>query len=436
MIRTVWDLRSFLEHHAPDQPEYHQAVLAWFDHIKDDLDDDHLKDGLIERMITPDRIISFKVVWRDDRGRARLNRAWRVQHSQTIGPYKGGLRFHPHVNASVLKFLAFEQTAKNILTGLFLGGAKGGMDIDPRELSMGEQERVCTAFMTELHKYIGQYTDIPAGDIGVDAGMISTLQKTFSQVTGRFDGTLTGKWVCAGGSQGRDEATGYGCVYFLRHVLDDHHDDLEGKAVAISGAGNVATHAAEKALALGAKVISLSNSVGTLHSPKGLSPEDLERTKHNRLEQLELKNATFHKGQTPWSLPCDIAMPCATQNELDHEDAKALSQGPCRVIVEGANMPLTDQATEYCKDAGLVIAPGKAANAGGVAVSGLERAQNTTGKPWSRQHVDQALQDVMTEIHERCTRHIHRSGGRYDYSRGADRSAFRQWSTVLMTQGV
>jgi len=444
---TAADLERFMHwvrERSPNEPEFHQAVeevagdlLPVVQHAPE------LRDAaILERLIEPDRIISFKVVWDDDDGRVRVNRGYRVQFNGAIGPYKGGLRFHPNVNLSTLKFLGFEQTFKNALTGLPLGGAKGGADLDPSGCSPQAIQRFCRAFMIELHRHIGPDVDVPAGDINVGPREIGWLFGAYRKLTNEFEGALTGKGLSFGGSARRIEATGNGLVYFVCRMLGAHDVGMEGLTVAISGAGNVATHAAEKALSLGAKVVSLSDSRGTLYDGDGLTDEKLARVrelKSTRGGSLETYTQEFggewRAGAKPWAIACDIALPCATQNELDADDARTLVAQGCRAVGEGANMPTTREGRTVLDEAGVLFAPGKAANAGGVAVSGLEISQNRSAKPLDAETVQRELNAIMGEIHDQCVEAGRRDDGRIDYARGANVAAFRKVAQAMLAQG-
>ncbi len=406
---------------------------------------------ILERMTEPDRIVSFRVSWETDDGMIRANRAWRVQFNNSIGPYKGGLRFHPTVNESILKFLGFEQTFKNALTGLPMGGAKGGSNFNPRGKSDREVMRFCQSLMIELQRHIGENTDVPAGDIGVGGREISYLFGMYKRLSNRFVGTLTGKGLGFGGSHVRTEATGYGCVYFVEKMLVHHGDELAGRTVAISGSGNVAIYAAEKAIELGAKVVTLSDSDGFIHdrgeSAGGIDHERLEWVKELKAKRRgriaeyadEFPTATFHKGRSPWraGVKCDIALPCATQDEIDEADAKRMIKAGVRVVAEGANMPCTAAAVEAFQSASVLFAPGKAANAGGVAVSGLEQSQNALRLSWSREQVDERLRGIVDDIHLQCVREgedARRS--RVDYAKGANLAGFRKVADAMLAYGV
>lgn len=444
MIDNKKDLRTYLDSFHQGHTEFHQSVLTWYDDIKEyyHANKECSEENILERMIEPDRVIRFRVSWRDDSGRVRVNRGWRVQHSNCMGPYKGGLRFHPTVNESILKFLAFEQTFKNALTGLPMGGGKGGVDISLKQLSIGERERVCHAFMNELYRHIGEETDIPAGDIGVSAKEIGFLYGQYVKLTNKVTGSLTGKGLSFGGSSGRQEATGYGCIYFLECMLAAHDMELADKTIAISGAGNVAFFTAEKALQKGAKVVTLSDSDGLLHCKDGIDESLLEKIRtikverHGSLSEIKSKRVEFHKNKTPWHIPCDIAIPCATQNELDEAAAKQLVKNKVSIIVEGANMPLTSKAEQVFKKANVMVAPSKAANAGGVAVSGFERTQNAQHMSWPIEKVDERLQDIMEEIHTACTEDINKYRGVYNYGKGANLTAFKINAKAIIALGA
>lgn len=397
---------------------------------------------VLERLTEPERLVSFRVTWEDDGGRVRVNRGWRVQFSSVIGPCKGGLRFHPTVSASVLKFLGFEQVFKNSLTGLSLGGAKGGADFDPKGRSDAEVRRFCCAFMDELFRHIGPDTDVPAGDIGVGSREIGLLFGRYRRLANAFNGVLTGKGPGYGGSHVRTEATGYGLVYFVEHMLEEAGEGLEGKRVAVSGAGNVAIYAAEKLIELGARPVTMSDSSGFVHDPDGLDAEklafvkDLKEVRRGRISEYaeKFRGATFAEG-TPWGVEADVALPCATQNELGPEDAERLIGNGVVAVAEGANMPTQAKAVGALRESGVLFAPGKAANAGGVAVSGLEMAQNSARLTWSRQEVDVRLREIMREIHGRCVEHGG-GGDRVDYVRGANVGGFVKVADAMLAQGL
>lgn len=400
---------------------------------------------ILARLSEPDRMIEFRVTWTDDTGKIQINRGWRVQHSNAVGPYKGGLRFHPSVTPSVLKFLAYEQTFKNALTGLNLGGAKGGSDFDPKGRSEQEVMRFCHAFMAELQHYIGPYRDIPAGDIGVGTREIGFLFAAWKQNNRDFSGMITGKSLCIGGSELRVEATGYGLVYFLCAMLGVVNEDIAGKRIAISGMGNVALHTARKACALGGRVVSMSDRGGLMEAPDGMNVAALDWIMDRKSAREDVTNPpsylgiTYRPGCKPWGIECDAALPCATQNEINADAARALTESGCRFLAEGANMPLTSEAQEIVRQAGIQFAPGKAANAGGVAVSGLEMAQNATFRPRSTEDIDQTLREIMTRLHatlraEGCRDETH--ADLFDYRRAANRSAYRRVAEALLDHGV
>ncbi len=429
----------------PGESEFYQAVdefvstvMPWYlDHPE------YRQASLLERMTEPDRIISFRVTWEADDGTVHTNRAWRVQFNNDLGPYKGGLRFHPTVNQSVLKFLGFEQIFKNALTGLPMGGAKGGANFNPKGKSDREIMRFCHTLMSELQRYIGEDIDVPAGDIGVGSREIGYLFGKYNQLQNRWSGALTGKSVDYGGSLIRKEATGYGCIYFCEQMLNHHNHTLLGKHIAISGSGNVAIYAAEKALEQGAKVISLSDSGGTLHFTDGLSREQLafvkgvKEQRHGRCVEVAqaYENVEFYADKRPWDLTCDVAMPCATQNELDLEDAMALSRNGVIAICEGANMPLTSKALDFVRETPIIYAPGKAANAGGVAVSGLEQSQNSIRVSWPRDQVDARLLSIVKSIHNQCVE-CGTTNGAVDYLLGANVAGISKVAKATFAYGI
>jgi len=443
------DLACFmkgLEKRNPGEPEFHQAVHEVAETLFPYLEANpkYREARILERMTEPDRIISFRVTWQDDEGNIRVNRAFRVQFNNSIGPYKGGLRFHPSVNLSILKFLGFEQTFKNSLTGLPMGGAKGGSNFNPKGKSDREIMRFCQALMTELHQYIGENTDVPAGDIGVGAREISYLFGQYKRLRNEFTGTLTGKGLSFGGSLVRKEATGYGCVYFAENILNHINESVKGKRVAISGSGNVALYAAEKVIELGGKVLTLSDSSGFIHDAEGITQEKLEIIKQiKEIDRARISiylehvpSAEFHEGKTPWSTPVDIALPCATQNELHLEDAKTLVSHGLIAVAEGANMPTSAEAVEYFIQHKIHFAPGKAANAGGVAVSGLEQSQNALRLSWSREEVDTKLKTIMKEIHERCVTHGTVDDQFVNYVQGANIAGFIKVADAMLAYGA
>jgi glutamate dehydrogenase (NADP+) len=429
-----------------NEPEFMQAVTEVAETVipyivKHDI---YYGQNILLRMAEPERVLSFRVAWIDDNEEIQVNRGYRVQMNSAIGPYKGGLRFHPSVNLSVLKFLAFEQTFKNSLTTLPMGGGKGGSDFNPKGRSDTEVMRFCQSFMTELYSHIGPNRDVPAGDIGVGSREIGYLFGQYKRLKNEFTGVLTGKGASFGGSLIRPEATGYGVVYFTEQMLKYKNDGLKGKKITISGSGNVAQFATEKCIQLGAKVISLSDSSGYIHDPEGIDEEklafimDLKNVKRGRIVSYTKKypKASFHAGETPWKLPCDIALPCATQNELDERDAKILIANGCFCIGEGANMPCTPEAIELFKINKLLFAPGKASNAGGVAVSGLEMAQNSLRYSWTREEVNKRLQSIMVDIHESCLQYGKDKNGNVDYVKGANIAGFVKVADAMLAQGV
>jgi len=435
---------SFIDYVAarnPNQPEYLQAVKEVAEDVIPYIEKhatDLIACKLFERITEPERTISFRVVWLDDSNQVQINRGYRVQMNSALGPYKGGLRFSPTVNLSVLKFLAFEQTFKNSLTGLPLGAGKGGADFDPRDKSDSEIMRFCQSFMTELYRHIGAETDVPAGDIGVGEREIGYLFGQYKRIRNNFTGVLTGKGPAWGGSFIRPEATGFGLLYFVERMLYEMQDSLKGKTVAISGAGNVAYYAALKAISLGAKVITISNSNGTIYDEHGFSQEKLDYVnslKRNLQEYTSRFPAEYHAGKKPWQFGCDIALPCATQNELDEQDVKQLVKDGCICIAEGANMPCTELAVKAIMKAKILYAPGKAANAGGVAVSGLEMSQNRIGQQWATDKVDSRLKKIMQEIHDTCVHYGKDKNGVINYMKGANIGGFVKVATAMKAQG-
>ena len=441
------DLNVFmngLEKRNPNEKEFHQAVYEVAEAVIPFINENprYIEARILERLTEPDRAVSFRVVWEDDKGHFRTNRGYRVQFSNAIGPYKGGLRFHPSVNLSVLKFLGFEQIFKNALTTLPMGAGKGGADFNPKGKSDAEVMRFCQAFMTELQKYIGSHVDVPAGDIGVGAREISYMFAQYKRITGEFQGVLTGKGLNFGGSLVRTEATGYGLVYFGREMLVANKMDYEGQKVVVSGSGNVAQFAAEKVFQLGGKVVSLSDSGGSIYYPDGLSHEhlewvkDLKNNKRGRIKEFTDEfGGEYLEGKTPFTLPCDIALPCATQNELHTQEAKALIDNGCKMVAEGANMPTTIDAIKLFQGAGLLYAPGKASNAGGVAVSGLEMTQNSMRISWTREELDQKLQGIMTKIHDQCSEFGGEKKG-VNYVKGANVAGFQKVADTLISYGI
>ena len=435
--------QEYLENYHPHAEEFHQAVKEVCDDIAEEYEssDDYAEWNIIERLIEPDRIIKFRVSWEDDKGKVHVNRAWRVQFHNLLGAYKGGLRFHPTVNESVLKFLGFEQCFKNALTGLPMGGAKGGSDFNPKGKSQREIMRFCQSFMRELYRHIGPDTDVPAGDINVSSNEIGFMFGEYLRINNRWEGVLTGKTPGFGGSCGREEATGYGVIYFLREMLQAHDDSLDDKRILISGSGNVALHAAEKAIGEGAVVLTVSDSGGTLYFKDGMTEKELNSIKSLKLDDKgrleEASVGDYQEDKKPWAIEnADIALPCATQNELDDKDAETLLSNEVRILCEGANMPLTDGARKQFLNANALYGPAKAANAGGVAVSGLERSQNAELTTWPISRVDEELNRIMKEIHERCIQHVEKKDGIYPYSRGANIYGFKKLAGAMIAHGV
>jgi glutamate dehydrogenase (NADP+) len=430
----------------PHEPEFLQAVLEVAEAVIPYIHKNEIYKGkhILSRMVEPERVIMFRVSWVDDKGEIHVNRGYRIQMNSAIGPYKGGLRFHSSVNLSILKFLAFEQVFKNSLTTLPMGGGKGGSDFDPKGKSDDEIMRFCHAFMGELFRHIGHNTDVPAGDIGVGAREIGFLFGMYKKISNNFTGVLTGKGLTWGGSLIRPEATGYGNVYFAQFMLAAKGASFEGKTVAVSGSGNVAQYAAEKALHLGAKVVTLSDSSGTIYDEDGIDAEKLKHVMYLKNEKRariseyleKYPSAKFLKGERPWSVKCDIALPCATQNELSGEDAKQLLNNGCICVSEGANMPSTPEAITEFHKAKIMFAPGKASNAGGVATSGLEMTQNSLRFRWSRVEVDQKLQEIMEDIHDSCIEYGTQDDGYVDYVKGANVAGFVKVADAMLAQGV
>ena len=444
--QTLDQFMSGLEKRNPDQPEFHQAVKE----VMADLlpfvkeNPEYCETLILERLTEPDRVISFRVTWEADDGSIRVNRGWRVQFNNSIGPYKGGLRFHPSVTESVLKFLGFEQILKNSLTGLPMGGGKGGSNFNPKDKSDREVMRFCQAFMTELHRHIGPNTDIPAGDIGVGSREVSYLFGQYKRLANEFTGTITGKSLEFGGSLGRKEATGYGCVYFLTHMLEHAGEDIKDKTIAVSGSGNVAIYAIEKATELGGKVVTASDSGGFIHDPDGIDTEklafikDLKEVKRGRISEYVDKypNATFSEGR-PWSVAVDIALPCATQNEINEEEAETLIKNGILAVSEGANMPTELPGIHAFKKAKVLFGPAKAANAGGVAVSGLEQSQNALRLSWSKEEVDERLHGIMNDIHSKCVQYGQSEGEKFvDYVKGANVAGFIKVAKAMNAYGT
>lgn len=430
---------------SPNEPEFHQAVHEVVDKVAPVIDAraEYAEARILERMVEPDRAITFRVSWEDDDGVVQVNRGYRIQFNNALGPYKGGLRFDPTVNYSILKFLGFEQALKNALTTLPMGGAKGGANFDPKGRSDREVMRFCQALMTELHRHIGKDVDVPAGDIGVGTREIGFLFGQYKRTENEWAGVMTGKGIAFGGSLIRTEATGFGCVYFAREMLRHRGDGLEGKTCVVSGSGNVAQYAAQKLMDLGAKVVTMSDRGGTIHDPEGLDDErlqriiDLKTVEHGELaDVVDELDVEYLEGKGPWAIPCDLAFPCATQNEIDEAAAKTLIDQGCRGIVEGANMPVDYDASKALEAARVLHAPGKAANAGGVAISGLEMTQNAMRVRWKREEVDERLQAIMANIHEQCLEHGATEEAWVDYVRGANVAGFLKVADAMLAYGV
>ncbi|MDR2852742.1 MAG: NADP-specific glutamate dehydrogenase [Burkholderiaceae bacterium] len=427
------------------QPEYLQAITEVMQSLWPFIEKNprYAEHNLVDRLADPDRIIIFRINWVDDHGQVCTNRGYRIQHSQALGPYKGGLRFHPSVNLSVLKFLAFEQTFKNALTTLPMGGAKGGSDFDPKGKSDGEIMRFCQAFAMELFRHVGSDTDVPAGDIGVGGREVGYIAGMVKKLTNRADCVFTGKGLSYGGSLIRPEATGYGTVYFVQEMLKRKNRTLEGMRVSVSGSGNVAQYAVEKAMALGAKVVTVSDSSGTVHDKDGFTPEKLavlmevKNIEYGRVsEYAQRTGAQFIAGATPWHIPVDVALPCATQNELHGPDAETLVKNGVLCVAEGANMPSTLHAVKVFEDARVLYAPGKASNAGGVATSGLEMSQNALRLSWTREEVDARLHRIMESIHAACIKHGTEPDGHINYVNGANIAGFVKVADAMIEQGI
>lgn len=429
----------------PGQLEFHQAVREFVETVMPFVmaHPEYVKARILERMTEPDRMILFRVCWEDDEGNVRVNRAWRVQFNNSIGPYKGGMRFHPSVTSSILKFLAFEQCFKNALTTLPMGGGKGGSNFNPKGKSDREVMRFCQSLMVELHRHIGAHVDVPAGDIGVGAREISYMFGYYKRLENRFEGILTGKGLAFGGSLVRTEATGYGTVFFLQNMLHRVDEDLDGKVASVSGSGNVALYTIEKLIQLGAKVITASDSGGFIHDPDGIDAEkwewlrDLKENRRGRISEYAKEfGATYHEGQRPWYVPCDIAIPCATQNELTGDDARELVKNGVQAVVEGANMPTTLDGVNTFLGGRILYAQGKASNAGGVAVSGLEQSQNSLRISWSREEVESRLHHIMHKIHDQCVEYG-RDGDQYvNYVAGANIAGFKKVADAMLAYGI
>ena len=443
MEENVRQFLSWVKESNPGESEFLQAVEEVAEAVLPIMDDHprfkNMK--ILERMVEPERVITFRVPWLDDNGNIQVNRGYRIEMNSAIGPYKGGLRFHPSVNLSILKFLAFEQVFKNALTTLPMGGGKGGSNFDPKGKSDNEIMKFCQSFMTELCRHIGPNTDVPAGDIGVGGREIGYMFGQYKRIRNEFTGVLTGKGMSWGGSLIRPEATGYGTVYFAQNMLATKGDNFEGKDVVISGAGNVAQYACQKAVELGAKVVTLSDSSGYIYDKEGIDSEklafimNLKNVKRGRIkEYAEKYDCEFHEGR-PWGVKCDIALPCATQNELNETEAKLLVENGCLLVSEGANMPSTPEAITVFQQAKILFAPGKASNAGGVATSGLEMSQNSLRMNWTREEVDQKLKKIMNDIHESCEKYG-REGNYIDYVKGANIAGFVKVADAMLEQGL
>jgi glutamate dehydrogenase (NADP+) len=446
MEQNVKDFLELVSKRNQNEPEFMQAVREVAETVIPFIEKNKkYQDAmLLERMVEPERVIMFRVPWIDDKGKTQVNRGFRIQMNSAIGPYKGGIRFHPSVNLSILKFLAFEQTFKNSLTTLPMGGGKGGADFDPKGKSDNEVMRFCQSFMTELQRHIGADTDVPAGDIGVGGREVGYMFGQYKRLRNEFTGVLTGKGLSYGGSLIRPEATGYGNVYFAQNMLKLKGQDMEGKTVIVSGSGNVAQYCAEKALTLGAKVVAMSDSGGYILDEEGINPDklqfimDLKNIKRGRISDYvdEYPNAKYFEGETPWSVKCDMAFPCATQNELDKDDAKKLIDNGCILVGEGANMPCTPEAVEVFQEAKIMFSPGKASNAGGVATSGLEMSQNSMRYSWTAEEVDRKLTEIMKNIHEMCVQFGSDESGYVDYVKGANIAGFVKVADAMLAQGV
>lgn len=442
-------IKSFINYvkiRNTNEPEFIQAVQEVAEAVIPFIEENEKYQNkmLLERMVEPERVIIFRIAWIDDKGQTQINRGYRIQMNSAIGPYKGGLRFHPSVNLSILKFLAFEQVFKNSLTTLPMGGGKGGSDFDPKGKSDNEIMRFCQAFMTELFRHIGANTDVPAGDIGVGGREVGYMFGQYKKLRNDFTGVLTGKGIEFGGSLIRPEATGYGTIYFTQNMLKTKGDSIEGKTITVSGSGNVAQYAVEKAIEFGGKVITMSDSSGYIYDKDGIDREklafimELKNEKRGRIEEYVKKypNAQFHEGKHPWGEKCDIALPCATQNELNENEAKVLLNNGCICVAEGANMPSTAEAVHQFQKAKILYSPGKASNAGGVATSGLEMSQNSLRLNWSSEEVDEKLQKIMSDIHEACVTHGKQTDGYVDYVKGANIAGFVKVANAMLAQGV
>lgn len=446
MKKSIQEFLDKVKKRNPNEPEFMQAVEEVAETIIPFIEENEKYQNkmLLERMVEPERAIIFRVPWTNDNGEIQVNRGFRIQMNSAIGPYKGGLRFHPSVNLSILKFLAFEQVFKNSLTTLPMGGGKGGSDFDPKGKSDNEVMRFCQSFMTELSKHIGANTDVPAGDIGVGGREIGYMFGQYKRLQNEFTGILTGKGLSYGGSLIRPEATGYGNVYFAQNMLKTKGDSLEGKTVVVSGSGNVAQYAVEKALQLGAKIVTMSDSGGYIYDEEGINEEklafimELKNEERGRIKEYleKYSDAKYHEGKTPWGEKCDVALPCATQNELHEEDAKKLVDNGCMLVGEGANMPCTPEAVEVFQKAKILFSPGKASNAGGVATSGLEMSQNSLRYSWTAEEVDNKLHEIMNDIHDACVKYGSEKDGHVDYVKGANIAGFVKVADAMLAQGA
>lgn len=445
MDARVQQFMAMIKAKNPGENEFHQAVQEVSESLIPFIEENprYKHSKILERISEPERTVIFRVPWLDDKGEVQINRGYRIEMNSAIGPYKGGLRFHPTVNLGILKFLAFEQVFKNSLTTLPMGGAKGGSDFDPKGKSDNEVMKFCQSFMTELFRHIGPETDVPAGDIGVGGREIGYLFGQYKRLKNEFSGVLTGKGIEWGGSLIRPEATGYGATYFAQEMLSTRGESLEGKTVCVSGSGNVAQFAVEKITGLGGKVVTMSDSNGFIHDPKGIDREklnfimDLKNVKRGRIKDYAARySAKYYEDQRPWGIKCDIAMPDATQNEISREEAETLVRNGCICVVEGANMPSTIEAVETFLNAGILYGPGKAANAGGVATSGLEMTQNSMRLPWSRQEVDDRLRMIMKNIHSTCEKYGRQEDGFINYVKGANIGGFVKVANAMIAQGL
>ena len=441
----VEEFMGWLKQRNPGETEFHQAVYEVGINLLPFLLEhpEYVDAEIFGRLTEPDRIVIFRVAWQDDDGNVQVNRGYRVQHNNAIGPYKGGIRFHPSVNLSILKFLAFEQTFKNSLTGLPMGGGKGGSDFDPKGKSDAEVMRFCQSFMSELYRHIGPYTDVPAGDIGVGAREISYLFGQYKRLANQFTGVLTGKGLAFGGSEIRVEATGYGCVYMMEDMLKHRGESIDGKTAIVSGSGNVAQYTVEKLIELGAKPVTVSDSSGFVFDPAGIDEEklawikELKQERRGRISEYANEfGVEYHEGKRPWGVQCQLAFPCATQNEINLDDAQILLKNGCIGVSEGANMPSVQAAIDAFQDARILFAPSKAANAGGVAVSGLEMTQNSMRLSWSRDELNRHLREIMLDIHNRCVEHGAESDQYVNYLKGANIAGFIKVADAMLAYGV